>query len=148
MGKKLTIIIILVGIVVFTFVPIVPIQVVPKVTLKVVDIEGKPMSNIIIIQWWKHWTFESETHRDEITSDESGNATVPERKIWISLFSYIADKTIENTIGLIAIHESYGPYSGFGAKDYKFENKWCYPESRCSNREVSKEIVIKEKNPK
>lgn len=124
--------------------PIIPIQVVPEVTLKVVDMKGNLMPDTIIVQYWQHWSFESEDHSDESVSGGDGNVNFPARNIWISAFSLITNKTLENTIGLIAIHSGSGPHSGFRAKNYRSENKWCYPCGK--NMERVNEIVVLEKN--
>ncbi len=141
--SKIILLILIVG---FLFsLPIIPVNVVPEVSIRAVDTDKKPVAGITIYQDWQHWTFESENHRDEAVSDENGFAVFSTKKIWISAFNFLFNTIAENTIGLVAIHASSGPTSGFGAKDYLSDNKWCYPESKCRDREVSKEVIIKER---
>ncbi len=144
MAKKITLILMLIGAIILLFLPIVPVQVVPEVTLKVIDTEGNPMPNLEIIQYWQHWTFESQSHIDEVRADRKGYVTFSEKKIRISLLSLFVSKVLENTIGLIAVHSGSGPHSGFRSKLFKSENRWCYPCNKNTKR--INEIVILEKN--
>lgn len=125
--------------------PIVPIRVVPEVTMRAVDANESAIANIVVYQDWTHSTFESQNHRDENISDVNGFMTFSEKKIWISAFNFLFNTIGENTVGLIAVHASSGPYVGFGATGYKTSNRWCYPEKVCKNRESANEIIILEK---
>lgn len=138
----------LAGAALFFFLPIVPIQVVPEVSIRAVDTNRNPVEGVTVYQDWQHSTFESQSHKDETVSDENGFAAFSEKRIWISAFNFLFNTVGENTIGLIAIHASFGPSVGFGATGYKTSNKWCYPEKICKNRESAKEIIILEKYEK
>lgn len=138
----------LAGAALFFFLPIVPIQVVPEVSIRAVDTNRNPVAGITIYQDWQHWTFESEDHRDETVSDENGFAAFSEKRIWISAFNFLFNTIGENTIGLIAIHASSGPFSHFIAtKDFENKKYWgdlyfCYGSCK---ENAPREIVVKEK---
>ncbi len=127
--------------------PIIPIQVVPEVSIRAVDENRNPVPGIVIYQDWKHSTFESQNQRDEVISNENGFAAFSEKRIWISAFNFLFNTIAENTVGLIAIHASSGPFSHFIAtKDFDNKRYWgdlyfCYGSCRES---APKEIVIKE----
>jgi hypothetical protein len=140
--SKIVLIVLVIGL--LSSLPIIPVRVVPEVTLRVVNVEGKPMPNINIVQYWQHWSFESKDHLDESVSGDDGNVTFPMREIWISVFSLVANEVLGNTLGLIAIHSGGGPHSGFRAKNHKSENKWCYPCGK--DKEKINEIVVLEEN--
>lgn len=135
------------GLISFFFLPIVPIQVVPEVSIRAIDINRNPVGSIIIYQDWKHSTFESEAHRDEVMSGEDGFATFSKKRIWISASNFLFNTIGEYTIGLIAIHASSGPFSHFiVAKDFENKRYWgdlyfCY--GTCKENAL-REIVIKE----
>ncbi len=121
--------------------PVISINVVPKITLRVLNVDRNPMANIKIFQDWQHWTFESKEHREEQASNVDGYVTFTEKSIRISAFSLVLGKLAE-TMSIINIHASSGPSSIFGAKDYVADGYWCY--ENCFE-DKPKEIIIKEK---
>ena len=144
MTKMPKIIFIVLAVILLLWLPIIPVNVVPEVTLRVVNTDKQPVASMVVFQVWQHWTFESQDHRDKVISDENGFVTFSEKKIWVSAFKFLLGMFGEHVLGGIAIHASSGPSNGFGVEGYKTENKWCYPEWKCPNGEISKEIILKE----
>lgn len=133
-----------VAVVIFAFLPQIPVAVVPEVTLKVVGETREAVAGVTVTQFWQHWTFESEEHKAESVSNANGYVTFTEKKIWVSPFRFLTGVIAEHSVGKVAIHAGSGPSVDFGTKGYKSEVQWCYPEWRCKDREISKIIVIKE----
>ncbi len=145
MSKKSKIILLILIVGFLLSLPVVPVSVVPEVSIRAVDTNKKPVAGVVIYQEWQHWTYESEAHRDESVADENGFAAFSAKGIWVSPLRMLFGLFGEYVLGGIAIHADSGPSVGFGAKDYLSDNKWCYPESKCQGRETSKEVVIKER---
>ena len=146
MVKKITFILILIGAIILLFLPIVPVQVVPEVTLKVVDTEGKPLPNIKILQFWRHWTYDATNRHIETTSNSEGYVTFSQKQVWTSPFRFLYGKFGEYVWSYIDIHASFGPHNGFRAEDFRSKNKWCYPDNVCRTKKRVNEIVVFEKN--
>ena len=121
--------------------PIISVNVVPEVTVRVLDVDRIPMADIKIFQDWQHWTFESKQHREEKVSNVDGYVTFTEKSIRVSVFSLLLGRLSE-TISNINIHAGSGPSSIFGAKDYVADGYWCY--ENCLE-DKPKEVIIKEK---
>lgn len=150
MNKTAKIILVIVVGVLLVLLPVIPINVVPEVTLKVVDEEKNPMPSITVTQSWMHYSFESsssvykENHNDKSVSDENGLVTFSEKNISISLFTFILGKMAEMMHKIIPAHSSVGPSSPFFVADYDTVNvPWCYP--KCPNGKFPKEIIVRRK---
>ncbi len=143
-NRKLNITLSVIVVAIFIWLPIIPVDVVPEVTLKVINENNQLMTGIKIVQGWQHWTFESEDHRDEKTSDANGSVTFSEKSIKVSVFKFLFWRLME-IVMKINPHAGFGPSTGLWAEGYKSENKWCYPPEKCLNREITREIIIKEK---
>lgn len=137
--KALKIFAILIIIGLLLFLPIIPVQVVPEVTLKVINAEGNPLPGVVIIQFWRHWTYDATDRRDEVMSNAEGDVTFAEKKIWVSAGKFLYGKFGENVWSYIDIHAGFGPDNGFRAKDYKSENKWCNP---CNKDRISENKIV------
>ena len=144
--KKITnLLLIMFGVSLFLWLPIIPIRVVPEVTLKVIDTEGKPMPDNTVIQWWRHWTYDSTLRKDEVISDLDGTVSFKEKSVWVSIGKFLYGSFGENIWTYIDIHAGFGPDNGFTVKNSLSEDKWCYPKSKCGNKKSLKEIIIKER---
>lgn len=134
----------------FIWLPVIPVNVVPEITLKVVDTDKKPMPGVTVTQSWMHYSFEStssvykDDHNDKVVSDTSGLVTFSEKNIKISVFKFLLGKIAEILYKIVPAHTSVGPSSPFFVVGYDWVDvPWCYP--KCPNGEIPKEIVIKEK---
>jgi hypothetical protein len=85
-------------------------SVVPAVRIQVLDVEGKPASNVLIKQEWLHFSIESNKNIQYSRTDDWGYVSFPERTarapfIW-RLFS-----TLSNLLTQGGLHASFGGYS-------------------------------------
>lgn len=145
MNKRPKIVLIVAAIILFIWLPVIPINVVPEITLRVIDVDKKPMSSISVTQYWIHYSFESSSskyHSDETLSDANGYVTFSEKNLTISVFKFLFGKFGEFFIKVIPTHASSGIYSDFVPRGYLTEGYSCF--SKCRDDQL-KEIVIKRK---
>lgn len=146
MNKTTKIILVIVVVVLFIWLPAFPVSVVPETTIRVVDENNQPLSNVEVKQDWQHWSFESESHTDQNVTNLDGFAAFSEKTIKISGLNYLFGKLGELASGTIAIHSSSGPFSNFiakkesGNKTYWGNTFTCYGSCK---EDAPKEIVIK-----
>lgn len=151
MNKIPKIVLIVLAIILLIWLPIIPINVVPEVTLRVVDEDKNPVSNVTVTQGWMHYSFEStasvykEDHNDKVVSGMDGLVTFSEKNIRISVFKFFLGKLAEILYKIIPLHTSIGSSNSFGTEGYLSEDKWCYPPEKCGSRKISREIIIKKK---
>lgn len=145
--NKISKIILIVLVIGFLFsLPITPVQVVPEVTLKVVNADKQPVADATVYQDWQHWTFESQAHRDQTVSDTNGFVTFSEKSINVSILKFLFWTFFKNTLGIIMIHASFGPHSHFIAtKDFQNKKYWgdiytCYGSCK---EDAPREIIVK-----
>ena len=60
-----------------------PTTVVPEWRIRVVDEAGVPVAGEPVREIWQHYSYESESHEEELLTDENGYVTFRERRIWM-----------------------------------------------------------------
>lgn len=60
-----------------------PTTVVPEWRIRVVGADGNPVAGEPVRETWQHYSYESESHEEELSTDENGYVTFRERKIWM-----------------------------------------------------------------
>jgi len=111
--KKLKWLIIVSIFLIALFVPVMPVNVVPEWTLRLVDESGQSVPNARIDQSWKEYSLEFFRfgHIDEsLSSDGNGFVTFPARNIRVSVIQIIVAKIVD-IITSINPHAGYGPQS-------------------------------------
>lgn len=116
----------------------IPIEVVPEIKLKVINAKDEKISNVTVVQTWQHYSFESESHEENVVSNKEGIAIFPERKICVSVLSYLLDPVIEKIN--INPHASSGASAYFQVKEYEVDTVWYEPGDVIPDK-----IIIKRK---
>ena len=102
--------------IVFLFLPLFSVNVVPEMSFRLISEDGQPFPNARVDQSWKEYSLEFWTvaqHYDHtIISDANGLVMFPPRNIQVSAFEIVAAK-IRDVVVSIDPHSSYGPSSFF-----------------------------------
>jgi len=61
-----------------------PTTVVPEWKIRVLDRYGAPVEGEPVREVWQHYSYESESHGEELPTDADGYVTFREREIWAS----------------------------------------------------------------
>jgi hypothetical protein len=110
--------------------------VVPEWKLRIVDQTGQRLRGNRVRESWCHYTFETQSHKEELLSDGDGYVQFPRRTIRGNLITWVA-KFLKR---FVLVHSSSGPsasVSYFG--DYRLiSNEPCYEPGR----PLAAEIVV------
>lgn len=79
--------------------------VVPQWNILVVDDLGKPVSHVPLRETWKHYSIESHGHEQELSTNDDGYVTFPQRTAKANLLVRI----VRTTVNKIHPHGSTGP---------------------------------------
>lgn len=79
--------------------------VVPEWRVRIVDEAGAPLRNTGIREVWKHYSIESESHEQDLLTDNDGYVTFPKRTIQAGL----AFRIVKSAINALNPHGSSGP---------------------------------------
>lgn len=93
------------------FVPIVPISIVPSISLSILDESRNPIPGLPVRQSWQHYTYQFSGDSAEVLSDSHGVARFPERTARISVGQLVLGQILK--VVSINPHASFGPSSFF-----------------------------------
>jgi hypothetical protein len=79
--------------------------VVPEWRVRIVDEAGAPLGNTGIREVWKHYSIESESHEQDLLTDNDGYVAFPRRTVRAGL----AVRLIKSSINALNPHGSSGP---------------------------------------
>lgn len=114
--------------------------VVPEWRVRIVDESGAPLRRTAVREVWQHYDIESKGHREDLTTDDDGYVTFPERAIRGPL----AVRVVRRVISWFVPHQSSGAdaFVIVLAPDY---DTWS-SNSALPGQPPPKQIVVK-KNP-
>lgn len=109
---------------------------VPKWKLRIVDQNGQPLSGNRVRESWCHYTFENQTHEEELLSDGDGYVQFPRRATRGNLVTGVG-KFLK---GFVILHSSSGPSASvMYLGDYRLisDEPWYEP-----GRPLATEIIV------
>jgi hypothetical protein len=80
--------------VVLLFLPLFTIEIAPESKIQVVDCDDKPVSGVLVTQFWEHLRYSKTTHIDERNTDSNGVVEFPERNITISIGGFLSRRIL------------------------------------------------------
>jgi len=92
--------------------------------IRVVDVDGKAVSGVVVRQFWQHYSLEGNSHEEERLTDSSGRVVFPRRTIRASLIWRLMGPAWK--VMQLGVHASFGPSSDAIAftEGYEGSGRW------------------------